>query len=384
MSGSKYIEIPIGPQHPALHEPILFRVKVEGEKIVDVIPSTGYNHRGIERLCEDNTFLRDVFLAGRVCGICNVIHTTCYSECIERVGNIDVPPRAKYLRTILNELERIHSHMLLFAILGELIGFQTLFMLVMRDRESILTLKELIAGNRIQADYVMPGGVRKDLTPEKIQQIKKALDQVRARIKYYKKVFENDSIIKKRLSGVGILDVQDVYRYGFVGPIARASGVKSDVRCEDYYAAYNDIPFNVITRNECDSWSRMMVRVDELFESVNIVEYAVDHLPEGPIGPKAMIRTVKAGEAIARVEAPRGELVYYIISKGGDKPYRVKIRTPSFNNILNCQVMFKDANLADLPAILVSLDPCISCMERLVVVEENGRAEMKSLVDLAR
>jgi ech hydrogenase subunit E len=384
LSNSEYLEIPIGPQHPALHEPLLFRVKVEGERIVQITPSTGYNHRGIEKLCENNTFLKDVFLAGRVCGICNVVHTTCYSEGVEKVGNIEVPSRAKYLRTLLNELERIHSHMLALAVLGELIGFHTLFMLMMRDREPVLALKEMVAGNRVQADYVMPGGVRRDLTPEKLDRMKKSLDRIEERMKYYAKIFEKDSIVNSRLRRVGVLEKADVSMYGFVGPIARGSGVKTDVRYEDPYAAYGEIPFNVITRDEGDSWARTMVRVGETFEAINMVRYVADHLPEGPIGPKAMIRRVQAGEAISRVEAQRGQLIYYIVSKGGDKPYRLKIRTPSFNNILSSGVLFKDANIADLPAILASLDPCISCMERMLIIEKDGHVESKSVYDLVR
>jgi Ni,Fe-hydrogenase III large subunit len=384
LSNSEYLEIPIGPQHPALHEPLLFKVKVEGERIVQITPSTGYNHRGIEKLCENSTYLKDVYLAGRVCGICNVVHTTCYSEGVEKVGNIEVPPRAKYLRTLLNELERIHSHMLALAVLGELVGFHTLFMLIMRDREPVLALKEMVAGNRVQADYVMPGGVKRDVTPEKLDRLKKALDHVEERMKYYSRVFEKDSIMNSRLKRVGVLEKADVSRYGFVGPIARGSGVKTDVRYEDPYAAYGEIPFNVVTRDEGDSWARTMVRVGETFEAINILRYVADHLPEGPIGPKVMIRKVQAGEAISRVEAQRGQLMYYIVSKGGDKPYRLKIRTPSFNNILNSAVLFKEANIADLPAILASLDPCISCMERLLVIEKDGRVESKSLYDLVK
>ncbi len=384
MSNSKYLEIPVGPQHPALHEPLLFKVKVEGERIAEITPFTGYNHRGIEKLCENNTFLKDVYLAGRVCGICNVVHTTCYSEGVERIGNIEVPSRARYLRTLLNELERVHSHMLALAVMGELIGFHTLFMLMMRDREPILALKESVAGNRVQADYVMPGGVRKDIGSEKIEKIKKTLEHVEERMRYYEKVFKEDSIITKRLSKVGKLDRPEVSRYGFVGPIARASGVKTDVRYEDPYAAYGEIPFNVITREEGDSWARTLVRISEVFEAINIVRYTVDHLPDGPIGPKVPIRKVQAGEAISRVEAQRGQLVYYIVSKGGDKPYRVKIRTPSFNNIMNSPLLFRDANIGDLPVILASLDPCISCMERLVVIHKDGLIETKTVMSLAR
>jgi Ni,Fe-hydrogenase III large subunit len=248
----------------------------------------------------------------------------------------------------------------------------------------VLALKEMVAGNRVQADYVMPGGVKRDVTPEKLDRLKKALDHVEERMKYYSRVFEKDSIMNSRLKRVGVLEKADVSRYGFVGPVARGSGVKTDVRYEDPYAAYGEIPFNVITRDEGDSWARTMVRVGETFEAINILRYVADHLPEGPIGPKVMIRKVPAGEAISRVEAQRGQLMYYVVSKGGDKPYRLKIRTPSFNNILNSAVLFKEANIADLPAILASLDPCISCMERLLVIEKDGRVENKSLCDLVR
>ncbi len=384
MSDSNYLEIPIGPQHPALHEPLLFRVKVEGERIVQITPSTGYNHRGIEKLCENNTILRDVYLAGRVCGICNVVHTTCYSEAVEKVGKIEVPPRARYLRTLLNELERVHSHMLALAIMGELVGFHTLFMLIMRDREPVLGLKEMVTGNRVQADYVMPGGVKRDVTPEKLDRLRKTVSQIEERMKYYANIFGRDSILKSRLKEVGVLERTNVNRYGFVGPIARGSGVKTDVRFEDPYAAYGEIPLNVVTRDEGDSWARTMVRVDEIFEAINVLRFVADHLPEGSIGPKVMIRKIPVGEAISRVEAQRGQLVYYLVGKGGDKPYRLKIRTPSFNNILNSAILFEGANIADLPAILASLDPCISCMERMLLVEKNGRVETRSVYDLAR
>jgi len=385
LSEQARLEIPVGPQHPALHEPILFRIRVEGERVVDVLPVTGYNHRGAEKVFEANTFVKGAFISARICGICNIVHTTCYCEGLEKLANIEVPPRGRYLRVVVNELERLHSHMIALAILGELIGFHTLFMVMMRDREPVMMLKELVTGNRVVGDYVTPGGVRMDISEEKADKILKALEFLEKRVKYYKSVFEKDPIILKRIAGVGILKRSDVSRFGFVGPTARGSGVKTDVRFEDPYAAYDEIPFNVITMKEEDTWARSMVRIYELFESMNMIRYALKNLPRGEVRVKAIIRRYPAGEAISRIEAQRGELIYHITSREGTKPYRVKIRTPSFNNILQSPLILKDLNIADFPAILASLDPCISCTERaIMIVREGGVCEKVSLIELSR
>lgn len=380
------VEIPVGPQHPALHEPLLLRVRVRGEEVVGVEIVTGYNHRGIEWLAERNTWLKTLYIATRVCGICNLMHATCYVQALEKLNSIRPSDRALALRTIAMELERLHSHMLLAAVMAEILGFESLFMLIMRDREKIMWLKELVTGNRVLSDYVWPGGVRRDIDDGIVEKILRTLDYIEKRIEYYKEVYENDKLLRLRLENVGVIKYSEALLYGLVGPTARASGVKIDVRKDTPYAWYDEIDFKIITRTEGDSLARMLVRFDEALESIKIIRQAIDKLPKGPISAlKIPPRSFKPGDALSRVEAPRGELLYHVISRGGRNPYRVKIRTPSFTNILNSVFAYRDATLSDVPVILASFDPCISCMERIVVVDERtGQQRLESLRKIVR
>ncbi len=379
------VEIPIGPQHPALHEPIMLKVRTDGEDVVEVTVNTGYNHRGIEKILEKNSWVRGMYIAGRVCGICNAVHVQTYVQGVEKLMGVEPPPRANYIRTIVMELERIHSHILISAVMAEITGFATLFMLMMRDRERVMYLKELVTGNRVHADIHTFGGVKRDLDEVRRSRILDELEKVEERLKYYKRVFETDYTIVRRLSEVGRIRKSEALRLSVVGPTLRGSGVKSDVRFEDPYAAYSEIPFNPVYRDEGDSWARMMVRLDEALESVGIVRHALERLPQGPAVPKAVPRAAKPGEVFSRVEAPRGELIYHIVSTGGTNPYRVKIRTPSFLNILNTESTYLGHRLADVPVIFASYDPCVSCTERVLVVDErSGRRTYMSLRELAR
>ncbi len=381
----RIIEIPVGPQHPAIHEPIQLRIWVDGEEVVNVKVVAGFNHRGVEWLAERKTWHQNVFMCSRICGICNTIHGTTCAQCFEDLGNIEVPPRARYLRVLVNELERIHSHMIILAIMAEAIGFETLFMLMMRDRERVMYLKELVTGNRVLADYVTIGGVRRDITTEICDKIKKHLNYIEERMKYYKKVWSEDPIILKRLVDTGRLTAWQAIAHCVVGPMLRGSGVKSDIRKDYPYAAYDEVPFNVITYKEGDSWARMMVRVDETFESINMVRYVIEHLPSGPILPKVVPKKMPPGEGISKTEAPRGELIYHAISKGGLKPYRLKVRTPSFTNIHNGAFLIKGAHVADVPVIFTSFDPCIACCERVKVIDvRSGRSMVVPLKELNR
>ncbi len=366
------LEIPIGPQHPALHEPLMLKVYAAGEEVVKVEINTGYNHRGIEKLCEKNSFYKDIFITARVCGICNLVHADCFVRAVEHILDIEPSMRAKYLRVLGMELERIHSHMLINAVMMELIGYDTLFMLIMRDREAIMKAKEILTGGRVLADYVMVGGVRRDVNSEKIDKLKKILDRIEPRIKYYMRIYEEDPTIRKRLVDVGVLKPREITLHSLVGPVARASGVNIDARNSDKYDAYNDIPFNVIVRKEKDAWARMMLRWEEVLESINISRYVLEHLPsDGKAVPdeKRLPRRFPPGETFTRAEAPRGELTYYVMSDGRPNPYRVKIRTPSFNNIINSGFSYIGHSIADVPVILGSYDPCISCMERAIVID---------------
>ncbi|MDW8010775.1 MAG: nickel-dependent hydrogenase large subunit, partial [Sulfolobales archaeon] len=274
------VEIPIGPQHPALHEPIMLRVRTEGEDVVEVSVNTGYNHRGIEKLMEKNSWVRGAYIAGRVCGICNAVHMQTYIQGVEKLMGVEPLPRANYIRTVVMELERIHSHMLISAVMAEIVGFDTLFMLIMRDRERVMYLKELVAGSRVHADIHTIGGVKRDIDEVRRDRMLSELKKVEERLKYYKNVYENDYTIAKRLIEVGVISKSDALRMSVVGPTLRGSGIKSDVRFEDPYAAYSEIPFNVVVRDKGDSWTRMMVRLEEALESVNIIRYALEKMPQ--------------------------------------------------------------------------------------------------------
>ncbi len=364
------LEIPVGPQHPALKEPIRFVFRIDGELVVAAEPRLGYAHRGIEKLAESKTYVQNLYLSERVCGICSAAHTTCYVECIEKLFGVEAPPRAKYIRVIIAELNRIHSHLLWFGILAHEIGFDTLFMYTWRDREYVLDLVELITGNRVLYASNIIGGVRCDITPEAEQKLRKALRYLEARTKYYKRVVETDPLINARTSEVGVLTPSDARTLCAVGPTLRGSGIKSDIRSDDPYSAYDEIPFNVVTYKEGDALAKTLVRVDEILESINIIRYALDHMPEGELSVRVP-RRPPPGEAIARVEAPRGELFYYAKSNGTERPERLKIRTPTLANIPALCRMLEGAFVADIPVIVASIDPCIACMDRVLIIDEK-------------
>ncbi len=381
------LEVPVGPQHPALHEPVLLKVYASGERVVRVEVNTGYNHRGIEKLAEKNTFYKDIFLVGRVCGICNTVHANCYVRALEALLGKEPSDRAKFLRVLAMELERLHSHMLIEAVMAEILGYDTLFMHIMRDRELIMKAKEILTGARVLADYMMVGGVRRDLSEEKIRRLNEILDKVEPRLNYYLKLFQEDVTIRKRLEGVGVIPQKEIINHGLLGPIARASGLRMDARLQDGYDAYRDVPYRIVVRQDMDSLGRMLLRWEEALNSLEVSRYVLSNLPEGNAVPdeKRLPRVFPEGEVFTIVEAPRGELTYYVMSKGGTQPYRVKIRTPSFNNIINSGFVYIDHELADVPVILVSFDPCISCMERVTVIDyREGTRRKVPIRDVVR
>jgi Ni,Fe-hydrogenase III large subunit/Ni,Fe-hydrogenase III component G len=357
------VKVIVGPQHPALLEPEKFVLKVEGEIVKDVQPRIGYVHRGVEKAAESRTYLQDVYLVERICGICNACHATCFVEAAEKILKTEVPPRAKYIRTILLELNRLHSHLLTLGHAGLEIGFETLFQYFWRDREPIMDITEIISGNRVISSGMTVGGVRRDINEGDIPKIKGMLTNLRKKLPFYKKVYEYEPSIKMRMKDVGTLKREDALKLCIVGPTARGSGVDIDVRKDEPYEAYGEIPFKLITYDDGDTWARMNVRMDEVEESINIVEYALDNLPPGPFRVRVP-RVVPAGEAVNRVEAPRGELFYYLKSNGTAYPERVKVRTPTFANIPAFLATAIGSNIADVPPNFVSLDPCFSCTDR--------------------
>jgi NADH-quinone oxidoreductase subunit D len=371
-------KIPIGPQHPSLKEPASFSVALKGEKILGVEVRLGYNHRGIEKACEERTYIQDIYLIERICGICSHSHSTCFIQAVEEIANIDTPKRAKYIRSLVGELERIHSHYLWLGVAGHEIGFDTLLMYTWRDREIAMDILAKMTGNRVNYGINTIGGVRRDIAAEDIKEILKGIATLEERTKYYIEIATEETTIIKRLSKVGVVSHEDALRLGAVGPTARASGVNRDVRRDDPYAAYGELSFNVITDNHNDVYGRTVVRVKELMESFKMIRQILENLPEGPIAVKAP-RKIPVGEALSRYEAPRGEDVHYVKSNGTEKPERVKVRAPTLANVQAVKHMLQDRYLADMPIVIAAIDPCFSCTDRLIDVKNLDNKKTRTM-----
>lgn len=354
--------IPIGPYHPALEEPCKVQVTCDGEIVQDVTLSVKYNFRGVEWLAERRNYHQAIALVERVCGICSNVHTLTFCNAVEHLAGLTVPERAQYIRTIVVELERLTSHALWAGITAEVMGFQTLFMTCFALREQLMDLLETLSGNRVHYGMNCIGGVTRDLAdPEAVGTTSKRVRQTVT--DQLIPLFATDKTVHARCAGIGKLTKEQALAWGAVGPTARASGLTEDIRRTSPYAAYAHLDFKVPVETSGDVFARVVVRLLEMVESCHIVEQALDQIPPGPIhGPNFV--EVLPGEAVARSEAPRGELFYYVASDGTDIPSRVKIRTPSFVNMPTVRLMMLRANLADVPLINASIDPCYSCTSR--------------------
>lgn len=370
------IKIPIGPQHPALKEPESFLLVLEGEKIYEASMRLGYNHRGIEKACEQRTYIQDIYLLERVCGICSHSHSSAFVQAVEEIAGIQIPPRAQYIRTLIGELERIHSHLLWFGVAGHEVGFDTLLMYSWRDREIVMDLLAEISGNRVNYAMNTIGGVRRDISADQIVHIARAVDALEERTRYYIQVATEEATLIARLSKVGYLSKEDALKLGAIGPTGRASAVDSDTRRDDPYAAYADLDFKVITDDHCDVYGRTLVRVGELMETYKIIRQVLKQMPEGPIAVKAP-RKIPVGEAFSRYEAPRGEDVHYVRANGSDKPERVKVRAPTLANLASVSKMMEANNLADAPIIIAAIDPCFSCTDRALALRDTGKGDAR-------
>lgn len=360
--------VPFGPVHPALKEPEYFKLILEGEKIVEVIPRIGYVHRGIERAAQDRTWIKNVYLFERICGICSFAHSIAYTQAIENLLQFEIPRRARYIRLIIAELERIHSHLLWLGLVGYWTGFDTLFMWIWKDREHVLDLVETITGNRIHKSYSTISGVRRDLPDNIGEPLRKEMKYIEERSEYYKSLVSSEETLVIRTRGIGRINQDIVRKLCPVGPLLRCTGIARDVRVEDPYAAYDEIIPDVKTSNDGDIASLLLLRIEEVKESCRLVLEAFEKIPSGPVKLTAP-RSVPKGEAIFHVEAPRGELFYFVRSPGGTIPDRVKIRTPTMANLLTATEMLKGHTLADVPVVLTGMDPCFGCMDRVSIVE---------------
>lgn len=353
--------VPFGPQHPVLPEPIHLDLVLEDETVIEAVPSIGYVHRGLEGLVTKKDFNEMVYVTERICGICSFMHGMGYCNALEDIMKVEVPVRAKYLRTIWSEMSRLHSHLLWLGLLADAFGFEALFMQSWRLREKILDMFEISTGGRVIFSVNTIGGVLKDMPPEMLKQFVEILDGMGAELKKTTDIFLNDYTVKSRLCGVGMLSKDQALSLGAVGPMMRASGIEVDMR-KNGYAAYNDIDFDIITSNDCDSYARCQVRIGELFQSIHIIKDAVSKIPTGDIS--VPVKGNPEGESFIRVEQPRGEAIYYVRANGTKFLDRMRVRTPTFANLPSMLETLKGEQFADVPILILSIDPCISCTER--------------------
>ena len=380
--------MPIGPIHPAIHEPIRLDLSVDGEEIVDVDVAAGQVHRGIEWIgMNRNNPVQSIYLAERICGICSACHPFTFVQAVEQAAGVDVPPRAEYVRVIVAEMERIHSHLLWAGVAGHEIGFDSLFHLVWRVREKVMDLTEYITGNRNSKAMYQIGGVRRDITEDQVPTIQKTLDYYKSVFDELKKLLLDDPTVKMRTKGVGILSREDALRFCAAGPTARASGVATDVRQDHAYSAYADLGVQAITPDVLtgtvvgDTYDRIVVRVLEVKQSIELIEKALAAMPEGPILTEPKIAKLLAvlekadGEAVARTEAPRGECMHYVRMKAGEDTLEAwKIRAPTYANLISVPAMLIGQQIADVPIAFASIDPCMSCSNRAVIVDRHSGA----------
>ena len=353
--------IPFGPQHPVLPEPIHLDLVVEDEVVEEAIPNIGFIHRGLEGLVEKRDFNEMVYVAERTCGICSFGHGMGYCEAVEQIMNVEVPERARFLRTIWMELARMHSHLLWMGLTADAFGFESLFYECWRIREHVLDMLEHTTGGRLIFSVNQVGGVHRDLNEDQIRYIKDKIDKIEEDMKNVEKTFFGDASVQKRTRGIGVLTKQGAHDLGAAGPFARASGLKYDMRLTGY-EAYGKLDFEPIISTEGDCYARILVRTKEIFQSIQLVRQALDMLPAGDLN--VPVKGMPNGEAMVRIEQPRGEAIYYVHGENTRFLNRFRIRTPTFANLPALCKMLQGANYADVGILVVSIDPCISCTER--------------------
>lgn len=356
----KTITIPIGSQHISLLEPVRFNFTTENEKIVGVDWDVGFVHRGIEKACTQKFEYKQVgYVVARVCGLCAITHSLAYTYGIEKLLGVEVNKKIQYLRLLMIELDRIHSHMLCLSHTAENAGFEGLFMKIMGERELVMDIQEAISGNRIQFDFISIGGVNRDLDKDTVTLLLKNINLLDSKIDDLLEEFQNNWSLSLKYKGIGILSKEDAYMYNATGPLARATGARIDTRLENSFMPYEEVGYETILGEGGDIHARNLVRLYEIKNSIVMIKNIVDGLPEGEIQVKAKGKPM--GEVLVRLEAPRGEIFYYIRGEGENMLSRLRLKTPTFSQIPAFIKIFTGANYADAPAILASFDPCMSC-----------------------
>jgi len=365
--------IPIGPFYPSLEEPAYFRLIVDGEDIVDFDYRGFYVHRGIEKLGESALNYQQIpFLAERICGICGFVHSTAYCQAVEKAAGIEIPDKAKFIRSMFLELERIHSHLLWLGLAAHIVGFDTLFMQAWRIREPVMYLCEMITGNRKTYGINIVGGVTIDVLPQHLKDMEVVISDIEREVRELREIIIDDEVLQRRFKNVGILSENDIMKYFIGGPVARASGINIDMRVNFPYAAYSMLQIRVPLRKEGDIWARTIVRIEEILVSINILRQIIEKFPKG-VNFVKVSKIEPWKEGISYIEAPRGQLFHYVMTGPDGKPYRWSVRAPSYQNYQALSVLLKGHSIADAPLIIASIDPCFSCTERYETIDINNK-----------
>jgi len=378
--------VPFGPFHPTLDEPAHFRLYVEGEMVRGCEYRGFMVHRGIEKLAESVMSYNDIpMLAERICGICGCVHSVAYVQAVEDASVLRPPPRAEYIRTIMLELERLHSHLLWVGLACHIVGFDTLFMQSFRIREPVMWMAEKISGNRKTYGLCAIGGVRRDITDEIKAEMRGMLDKLEVEWRTVVSAVGKDKNIQKRTRGVGVADKLLVKDAGLVGPVARGAGVSIDCRRDHPYAAYGRVDFEVITEQDGDVWARLLVRAREVFESIKIIRHCLDKMEDGPLQVEIKDELPAGRMGLSSVEAPRGESHHFVITGENNRPRRWRVRAPTYQNLQGVPAMIKDQQIADMTISLGSIDPCFSCTDRLETIDlRSGQTRVWSQEELLK
>ncbi|BDU75019.1 NADH-quinone oxidoreductase subunit D [Mesoterricola silvestris] len=366
MFKNEEMEINMGPQHPSTHGVLRLKLKLDGEIVTKCTPCIGYLHRGVEKICENKSFFQGQVWTDRMDYTSAIANNLGWAESIEKLFGITVPRRATYIRTMLNEFNRLASHLIWLATHGLDIGAMTVFIYTFREREAILDIFDAFCGSRLTTTAFRIGGLREDLPPGFEKLVRNFLAKFPDCINEYETLLTENRIWKKRTVGIGLLKAEDAIAMGVTGPVLRAAGVSYDIRKAFPYAAYSEMDFEVPTRTEADTYARYLVRLEEMRQSTRIIQQCIDGLPEGPVMAKLpKVLRSEVNEVYHPTEAPKGELGYYLVGeKGSLNPYRFHVRAPGFINLQALPMMIEGGLVADVIATIGTLDVVLGEIDR--------------------
>ncbi|MBZ5857786.1 NADH-quinone oxidoreductase subunit D [Flavihumibacter profundi] len=365
LDGTGELVINVGPQHPATHGVLHLVITLNGETIRKIEPHLGYIHRSIEKMCESLSYRQFIYVTSRMDYLSSHINNHACALTVEKGLQLEIPPRAQVIRVLMDELTRVASHELWWGAMAMDLGAFTPFFYAFRERETITDIMEETCGARLTMNYICPGGVNYDIHPNFQRRVKDFIQLFKSKIHEYDELVTGNIIFQNRMKGVGTLSREDAISFGCTGPVARGSGVSSDIRKLFPYEIYDKLNFEEITETAGDSFARYMVRIREMHQSISIIEQLIDNIPEGDFQAKtkAVLKLPK-GEFYSRVETARGELGVYIVSEGGTTPYRIKFRSPGFSNLSALDHMARGSKLGDLVAMMGTLDLVIPDIDR--------------------